>query len=58
MTYYERVFRTAESPKLEFQEKNHFCPSVVTEEQEFLIEVLDNTHQLYQALGSQHLNLK
>lgn len=30
---------------------------MVTEEQEFLIEVLDNTHQLYHTLGSQHLNL-
>ena len=44
-------------PKLGFQEKNHFCPLVATEEQEFLIELHDNTHRLKQGLGSQHRDL-
>lgn len=30
-------------PKLGFQEKKHFCPLMATEEQEFLIELHDNT---------------
>ena len=41
---WKSVLGTAEVLELEFQKKNHFCPLVVTEQQESLVEVWDNTH--------------
>lgn len=39
----DSLWKRAEFPKLGFQEKNHFGPLGVTEAQEFLIEVRDDT---------------